>query len=282
MFDLCWTNCFHPHSWIGFISSTNCMYECLHVCMYVCMYVCQWVNASGLRHRDAARRWDIDWVKATVTGTRKNLWNLLSSLDPSQENAKESSDKVKFSWGICPVKQVDITLPRHGTKPGESHQSWLSLGGTSFSPRHWRLGTSRRSSARFVCRFWYKSVESLLRLMRLQCPMQDPCGLFRADKTTRRSRLSWCFDNAVWTHTKPETREFDSRWTYQRWEMRAPWSSRTWRGHARGCPGQAGRQSYRSGSVWPLRPSPKSKGKVKKGKEFWKAQRSTLQRCASM
>jgi hypothetical protein len=33
-----------------------------------------------------------------------NLWSLLPSFDPSVDSAKEYADKVKFLWGICPVK----------------------------------------------------------------------------------------------------------------------------------------------------------------------------------
>eukprot|EP00435_Cladocopium_sp_Y103_P020778 s1772_g5.t1 len=41
-----------------------------------------------------------------------NLWNLLPSFDPSQDNAKEYTDKVKFLWGICPVKDRPMLAPR--------------------------------------------------------------------------------------------------------------------------------------------------------------------------
>ena len=41
-----------------------------------------------------------------------NLWNLLPSFDPSQDNAKEYSDKVRFLWGICPVKDRPMLAPR--------------------------------------------------------------------------------------------------------------------------------------------------------------------------
>ena len=41
-----------------------------------------------------------------------NLWNLLPSFDPSQDNAKEYTDKVKFTWGICPVKDRPMLAPR--------------------------------------------------------------------------------------------------------------------------------------------------------------------------
>ena len=33
-----------------------------------------------------------------------SLWNLLPSYDPVQDNVKEDTDKVRFLWGICPVK----------------------------------------------------------------------------------------------------------------------------------------------------------------------------------
>ena len=42
----------------------------------------------------------------------QGLWSLLPSFDPSVDNAKEYSDKVKFLWGICPVKDRSMLAPR--------------------------------------------------------------------------------------------------------------------------------------------------------------------------
>ena len=41
-----------------------------------------------------------------------NLWSLLPSFDPSVDSAKEYADKVKFLWGICPVKDRSMLAPR--------------------------------------------------------------------------------------------------------------------------------------------------------------------------
>lgn len=41
---------------------------------------------------------------ASEEKANQGLWNLLPSFDPSVDNAKEYSDKVKFLWGICPAK----------------------------------------------------------------------------------------------------------------------------------------------------------------------------------
>ena len=36
---------------------------------------------------------------------RNNLWNLLPSFDPAVDDARESSQKVRFLHGICPQSQ---------------------------------------------------------------------------------------------------------------------------------------------------------------------------------
>ena len=41
-----------------------------------------------------------------------NLWSLLPSFDPSLDNAKEYSDKVRLLWGICPAKDKAMLAPR--------------------------------------------------------------------------------------------------------------------------------------------------------------------------
>ena len=41
-----------------------------------------------------------------------NLWSLLPSFDPSTDNAKEYSDKVRFLWGICPPRDRGMLAPR--------------------------------------------------------------------------------------------------------------------------------------------------------------------------
>eukprot|EP00435_Cladocopium_sp_Y103_P038044 s2038_g10.t1 len=40
------------------------------------------------------------------------LWNILPSFDPTTDNAKEYTDKVKFLRGICPVAQRAMLAPR--------------------------------------------------------------------------------------------------------------------------------------------------------------------------
>ena len=42
----------------------------------------------------------------------QGLWSLLPSFDPSVDNAKDYSDKVKFLWGICPAKDRPMLAPR--------------------------------------------------------------------------------------------------------------------------------------------------------------------------
>ena len=41
-----------------------------------------------------------------------SLWNILPSFDPSQDNAKEYADKVRFMAGICPPKDRHMLAPR--------------------------------------------------------------------------------------------------------------------------------------------------------------------------
>ena len=41
-----------------------------------------------------------------------SLWNILPSFDPSQDNAKEYADKVRFMAGICPQKDRHMLAPR--------------------------------------------------------------------------------------------------------------------------------------------------------------------------
>ena len=51
---------------------------------------------------------------AQASGDEKgtNLWSLLPSFDPSLDNAKEYADKVRFLWGICPMKDKTMLAPR--------------------------------------------------------------------------------------------------------------------------------------------------------------------------
>ena len=48
----------------------------------------------------------------SVEEKTSNLWSLLPSFDPSVDSAKEYADKVKFLWGICPVKDRSMLAPR--------------------------------------------------------------------------------------------------------------------------------------------------------------------------
>ena len=84
---------------------------------------------------------------AQASGDEKgtNLWSLLPSFDPSLDNAKEYADKVRFLWGICPMKDKTMLAPRlallcKGTawKPGER-----SSIGEADRPGQWVQGAAQ-------------------------------------------------------------------------------------------------------------------------------------------
>ena len=76
---------------------------------------------------------------------KSSLWGLLPSFDPSEDDAKEYADKVKFLWGVCPQRDRGMLAPRlsplqgnsmvsgEGYRPTAPHGSTDRLSGPSSS-----------------------------------------------------------------------------------------------------------------------------------------------------
>ena len=52
------------------------------------------------------------WIWQSSDEPRSSLWGLLPSFDPSEDDAKEYADKVKFLWGVCPQRDRGMLAPR--------------------------------------------------------------------------------------------------------------------------------------------------------------------------